>query len=52
MKYHVKDLQHLKNSTSITFFPIESFSHDLERTKTKDDTQTNRRGDRSRETQY
>ena len=30
----------------------ESFPHDFERTKTKDDTQTNRRGDQSRETQY
>ena len=29
---------------------LESFSHDLERTKTKDDTQTNRHGDRSRGT--
>ena len=41
-----------KNFQGVVALQIESFSHDLERTKTKDDTQTNQRGDRSRETQY
>ena len=36
----------------LSLWLLESFSHDLERTKTKDDTQANQGGDRSRETQY
>ena len=36
--------------SSISSLLIERFSDDLERTKTEDDTQTNRRGDRGRET--
>ena len=42
------------NCFSINNTSLESFSHDLERKKktNQDDTQTNWRGDRSRETQY